>query len=435
MMGMSLRMDGIVAENDPQGGLDALSRGYIHRSQLAFFGVIQLMEYQPVTLGIVREDVPVPAPIQRRFDLPLYFDVRELLVQEVAEELQRQRVVGLAYQSTVHLLEQGDASQNSLTEESFSRANVGSRERFATGGDRDISTLGFREAQQGCGLYDGQKIVHFRAEFVGELIEVTLAAVAGEQFQQARNCSAARVRQHLVSLWLRRGRRPCLKFRLRQQLVNVIHIYQELRGSARPRVLHRNPKIGANPGGISSQDDNAIRQHHRLFDIVGHEKDTTSRDLLAQPELHQFTTQVLRREHVERGKWLVHEQDFRLNRQGAREPHTLLHATGELLWVGILEAFQTDRIQRVERLPTPFALRHPQSQQWHFDVFGHSQPRKQREALKHNGDVGAGLRHGPAMPQNFAGAGRRQTREHAQERRFARARRPKQRDDDSRLQG
>src|ERR1039457_3152649 len=156
MMGMSLRMDGIVAENDPQRALDALSRGYIHCSQLAFFGVIQLMEYQPVTLGIVREDVPVPAPIQRRFDLPLYFDVRELLLQEVAEELQRQRVVGLAYQSTVHLLEQGDTGQNSLTEESFSHANFGARERFATGRDLDIPALGFREAQQGCRLYDGQ---------------------------------------------------------------------------------------------------------------------------------------------------------------------------------------------------------------------------------------------------------------------------------------
>src|ERR1035438_3877099 len=211
MMGMSLRMDGIVAENDPQGGLDALSRGTINCSQFAFLGVIQLMEYQPVTLGIVREDVPVPAPIQRRFDLPLYFDVRELLLQDVAEELQRQRVVGLAKQSTVHLLEQGDTSQNSLTEESFSRANTGSRERFATGGDRHISALGFREAQQSRGLHDGQEIVHFQAEFVGELIEVTGAAVAVEQFQQARNRSAARVREHLESLRLRRGRRPCLQ--------------------------------------------------------------------------------------------------------------------------------------------------------------------------------------------------------------------------------
>src|ERR1035441_8466009 len=357
MMGMSLRMDGIVVENDPQGGLDALSRGYIHRSQLAFLGVIQLMEYQPVTLGIVREDVPVPAPIQRRFDLPLYFDVRELLLQEVAEELQRQRVVGLAYQSTVHLLEQGDTSQNSLTEESFSRAYVGSGEGFATGGDLHISTLGFREAQQGRGLHDGQKIVHFQAEFVGELIEVTGAAVAVEQFQQARNRSAARVRHHLPGLWLCRGRRPGLQFRLRQQLVNVVHIYQELGGSALPRVLHGNPKIGADPGGVSSQDENAIRQHHGFFDIVGHQEDAASRDLLAQPELHQFTAQVLGREHIERGKRLVHEQDFRLRRQGARESHTLLHAAGELLWVRILEAFQTDRIQRVERLPMPFALR------------------------------------------------------------------------------
>src|ERR1035441_139710 len=124
MMGMSLRMDGIVAENDPQGALNALSRGTIHRSQFALFGVVRLMEYQPVTLGIVREDVPVPAPIQRRFDLPLHVGVRELLLQEVAEELQRQRVVGLANQGTVHLLEQGDTSQNRLTEESFSVVNL-----------------------------------------------------------------------------------------------------------------------------------------------------------------------------------------------------------------------------------------------------------------------------------------------------------------------
>src|ERR1039458_2514903 len=146
MMGISLRMDGIAVENDAQGGLDTLSRGYIYCSQLAFFGVIRLMKYQPVTFGIVREDVAVPAPIQRRFDLPLYFDVGELLLQEVAEELQRQRVVGLAKQSTVHLLEQGDTSQNSLTEESFSRANIGSRKGFATGSDRHISALGFRES-------------------------------------------------------------------------------------------------------------------------------------------------------------------------------------------------------------------------------------------------------------------------------------------------
>src|ERR1035441_723369 len=98
------------------------------------------MEYQPVTFAIVREDVPVPAPVQRRFDLPFHVGVRELLLQEVAEELQRQRVVGLAYQSTVHLLEQGDASQNRLTEESFSRANVGSRERFATRGRSEEHT-------------------------------------------------------------------------------------------------------------------------------------------------------------------------------------------------------------------------------------------------------------------------------------------------------
>src|ERR1035441_898328 len=104
MMGMSLRRGGIVVENDAQGGLDALSRGYIQRSPLAFPGDIRLMKYQPVALGIVREDVPVPAPVQRGFDLPRHFGAGELLLQDVAKELQRQRVVTLACQSTVHLL-------------------------------------------------------------------------------------------------------------------------------------------------------------------------------------------------------------------------------------------------------------------------------------------------------------------------------------------
>src|ERR1022692_1628675 len=45
----------------------------------AFPGDFRPMEYQPVALRIVREDVPVPAPVQTGFDLPLHFDGRELL--------------------------------------------------------------------------------------------------------------------------------------------------------------------------------------------------------------------------------------------------------------------------------------------------------------------------------------------------------------------
>ena len=51
----------------------------------------------------------------------------------------------------------------------------------------------------------------------------------------------------------------------------------------------------------------------------GYEEDTASRNFLAEPELHQLAAQVLCRQHIERGKRLVHEQDFRLHRQGSRK--------------------------------------------------------------------------------------------------------------------
>ena len=82
------------------------------------------------------------------------------------------------------------------------------------------------------------------------------------------------------------------------------------------------------------------------------------RNLLLQPQLHQFAAQVLGREHVERGKRFIHEENFRLDRQGARESDALFHAAGELLGIGVLESLQAHRVQRFERAAMALLVRH-----------------------------------------------------------------------------
>jgi len=49
---------------------------------------------------------------------------------------------------------------------------------------------------------------------------------------------------------------------------------------------------------------------------------------IIKPKLQQFAAQVFRREHVERGEWLIHKENFRLDGQGPRESNALLHSAG-----------------------------------------------------------------------------------------------------------
>ncbi len=70
--------------------------------------------------------------------------------------------------------------------------------------------------------------------------------------------------------------------------------------------------------------------------------------LLSSHSSMQFAAEVLRRQHVEGRKWLIHEQDLRLHNQRARKPNPLLHAARELFRIGRLEAVEPDSIQRVK---------------------------------------------------------------------------------------
>ena len=66
------------------------------------------------------------------------------------------------------------------------------------------------------------------------------------------------------------------------------------------------------------------------------------------PQTEQFFAQIGRCEHIERTEWLVHEEQFGLDHQRAREADALAHAAGKLFRVGILETVQADCVDYIQ---------------------------------------------------------------------------------------
>ncbi len=113
----------------------------------------------------------------------------------------------------------------------------------------------------------------------------------------------------------------------------------------------RDLEVGADVAGIAAEDDDAVGEQDGFFDVVGDDEDGLGGDGLLLPELEQFAAQVFGGEHVERGEGLVHEEDFRLDDQGAGEADALPHAAGEFFGVGGLEAVEADGVEDLEAAP------------------------------------------------------------------------------------
>src|SRR6185437_14392770 len=112
-------------------------------------------------------------------------------------------------------------------------------------------------------------------------------------------------------------------------------------------------EVRANMAGIASEDDDAVGQQNSLFDVVGDDEDRFGRDRLLLPKLQQLAAQIFGGQNIERGEWLVHEEDLRLHNQRSREADALAHASGQLLRVGGLEAIEADSIEYLQAAPAP----------------------------------------------------------------------------------
>ena len=127
-------------------------------------------------------------------------------------------------------------------------------------------------------------------------------------------------------------------------------------------------KIRANPGRIAPEHDDPVGQQNGFLNVVGHQENAFRRDLLVEPQLHQFAAKVLRRQHVERGERLIHEQDLRFNRQRAGESHALFHAAGKLLGISVFEPFQSHGMQSSQGAAMTVDMPNAASEQRRLDI-------------------------------------------------------------------
>ena len=367
-----------------------------------------LGEDQPVRCAIEVENLGVAAPVHGGFELPLHFILAEVLVEDVVEKFLRNGVIRLGVQNAVDLLEDHDVFKSGLAEKNLAGEDVGFREANALGGDFDIAFLQCGKAEQHRSLDDREQVFGIHDEDFGETIQVFLSAAVLQQLQQTGDAPDARVRKHLIFLTsgllhgCGRVGHSEREVGLRHDLVDVIDQFDKARRLAIAGMRQFNGEIGAHPRRIFSQHNHAVRQQHRFFDIVRDDENRAGRHLLTEPEFEQFVAQVFRREHVERRKRLIHEQDFGLHHQRARKADALFHAAGKLFRVGALEAIQSNGIENAQRAFVTLESGHSASFERGFDVVEHGQPGEQRKTLEDDGHAGVLRRDGLPMPQDFA---------------------------------
>jgi len=128
---------------------------------------------------------------------------------------------------------------------------------------------------------------------------------------------------------------------------------------------------------------NAVGQQYRLVDVVRDHEDRLPGGL---HNGEQFVLYGAACQRIERPEGLVEQQHLRLNGEGARNAHTLLHASGQFRGlpvccvaqahhVEIFKAVLAHTLSGPRRIPGAHA---------EGDIFQRAQPRKKRMSLEHD---------------------------------------------------
>src|ERR1700733_9517318 len=143
-------------------------------------------------------------------------------------------------------------------------------------------------------------------------------------------------------------------------------------------------ELGGRPGMHHAETG---RQNDRLVDVVSDEQHGLAG---RAPDLEQLLLHHAARLRVERGEWLVHQQDFGFVGEYAGDLDALLHAAGQFGRVLAALPGQPDEIQIAVRAGLPVAALdapHPHAE---LDVGERGQPGIERiVALEHHAAVGA----------------------------------------------
>ena len=129
---------------------------------------------------------------------------------------------------------------------------------------------------------------------------------------------------------------------------------------------------------------------------------------------------MISREIIERTERLVHQDDLRLETQGAAERNPLGHAAAQLGRVGVAKGFQAELAQRRQRNGF-HGVRRQRPIQGKCHVFKDAQPGHQAGFLKHKADFGRGGGVVAAGPEDLSGGCLFQAAQQAQQGGFAAA--------------
>ena len=201
--------------------------------------------------GVEVEQLGVAAPGNRGLNLPLGFFLAELLVEHVEKEVLGHGVVALGFECAANLAQQEHVLDRGVAEQLLLAQNFGVGELLAAGSDGRVALFDLEEAQHLRGIHDGQQIVDFEGQVVGQAIHVVAPALVEQQLEQAGNAAGPRVRQHLVAhLPLVARARPgrwsgALGRRHigpREHFVDVVHQLREGLGLAVARLRQLSPE-------------------------------------------------------------------------------------------------------------------------------------------------------------------------------------------------
>ena len=178
--------------------------------------------------------------------------------------------------------------------------------------------------------------------------------------------------------------------------------------------------------GTGGHHDHAVGEIDGLVDVVG---DEHHRPSLAIPRIEQLILHLNAGQRVERAERLVHQQNGRVDRIGAGDGATLLHAAGEHLGQGVGEVGKTDEIDEALRGRAPLGRATAGDPQAELHVLSDGEPGKERVLLKDHAALGTGSAHIAAVDDHFACGRRDQAGGDGERRRFAATRRPDQGDE------
>src|SRR5688572_22340653 len=179
-----------------------------------------------------------------------------------------------------------------------------------------------------------------------------------------------------------------------------------------PRVGEVDGQALEDPGRFCADDQDLLREKHRLGDAVRHKKDRLAGFL---PDLQELLAQLSRSDFVEAAEGFIHQKNVRIDRQRPRDRDALLHAAGELQRIVILITVESDKFQILYREGPQSSFLEVLLLQWETDVICNRAPVQQSRLLEHKADA-------ITVGGNLAGRLPIETRDEIQDRRFTASR-------------